>query len=96
VNIERIGEREEFIYRLEPAVVSLIITAPQPVLEDLTADDVRVTVDLSGLGASGTYTLVPVASLLDQNVEATIAILPAQIDVAVENINGALEATAEP
>jgi YbbR domain-containing protein len=96
VNIEQIGGREEFIYRLEPAVVSLIITAPQPVLEELTADDVRVTVDLSGLGASGTYTLVPVAALQDPNVEATIAVLPVQIDVAVESRERTPEATLGP
>ena len=96
VPIERIGELGEFSYRLEPAVVSLIITAPQLVLEDMTADDARVTVDLSGLGASGTYTLVPVATLRDPAVEASITVLPAQIDVSVESINGTPEATAEP
>lgn len=100
ITVERLGGREGFVYRLEPSQVSIIISAPQPVLEALTADDVRVTVDLSSLGASGTYTLVPTAALREAGVDATIAILPAQIDVSVETGEATPEVTpnvtAEP
>lgn len=95
ITVERIGAREGLNYRLEPAQVSLIITAPQPVLESLTAEDVRVTADVSGLNASGTYSVVPLATLTDASVNATIAILPAQIDVTVES-GDEPELTQEP
>jgi YbbR domain-containing protein len=95
ITVERIGAREGLNYRLEPAQVSLIITAPQPVLESLTGEDIRVTADVSGLNASGTYSVVPLATLTDASVNATIAILPAQIDVTVES-GDEPELTQEP
>jgi YbbR domain-containing protein len=96
ITVEQIGAREGLNYSLEPDLVSLIITAPQPVLESLTAEDVRVTADVSGLNAPGTYSVVPLATLTDASVSATIAILPAQIDVEVDIDGATPEVTAEP
>jgi hypothetical protein len=87
VPVEAVGAREGFTYRLEPSEVALIITAPQPTLEQLAADDVRVTADVSGLNATGTYSIAPTAMLVEPDVEASITILPVQIDVEVESID---------
>lgn len=96
IEIERIGMQEGLEYRLEPASVSLIITAPQPVLEDLAPEDVRVIADVSGLGADGSFSVVPTAMLVDTNVSATIAVLPAQLDVMVSRADTVPAGTAEP
>jgi YbbR domain-containing protein len=95
VPVEAIGGDANFRYRLEPSTVTLIVTAPQPLVERLTVDDVRVTADVSGLGASGTYSIAPTASLIEPGADATITVLPVQIDVVVEPIDATPEAAAE-
>lgn len=96
VPVEQIGGSEAFRYRLEPSEVTLIITAPQPVVERLTRDGVRVTVDVSTMRAAGTYNIAAVAALIEPVTDATITVLPAQIDVVVEPIDATPEAIAEP
>lgn len=58
--------------QVSPATVDVIVSGPLPLLDTLTRQDVRVTVDLSGLGA-GTHQVIA-------NVEVLIA------DVVVESI----------
>jgi len=52
---------------VSPEQVSVRISGPVPVLENLTLRDIRVVVDLTSLGI-GTHTLTP-----------TVEILPAEI-----------------
>jgi YbbR domain-containing protein len=92
VPVEQLGGDPSFHYRFEPSEVTLIITAPQTLVERLTRDDVRVTADVSGLGEAGNYNITPTASLLESMGDVTITILPAQINVVVE----LTDATAEP
>jgi len=73
------GEKVEIINlgaglsaQVSPATVDVIVSGPLPLLDTLTRQDVRVTVDLSGLGA-GTHQVIA-------NVEVLIA------DVVVESI----------
>ena len=94
VPVEQVGGNPAFNYRFEPSEVTLIITAPQPLVEGLTSDAVRVTADVSGMRAAGTYNIAPTASL--SGTDVTITILPAQIDVVVEPIDATAEVTAEP
>jgi YbbR domain-containing protein len=96
VPVEPIGGSQALRYQLQPSAVALIITAPQPVLERMTRDDVRVTADVSGLTAEGTFSIAPTASLSEAGVNATITILPAQIDVVVVSADATPEATDEP
>jgi YbbR domain-containing protein len=96
VLVEPIGGNPAFNYRFEPSEVTLIITAPQPLVERLTSDSVRVTADVSGMRTVGDYNITPTASLLDAGADVTITVLPAQIDVVVEPIDATPEVTAEP
>jgi YbbR domain-containing protein len=73
------GEKVEIINlgaglsaQVSPATVDVIVSGPLPLLDTLTRQDVRVTVDLSGLGV-GTHQVIA-------NVEVLIA------DVVVESI----------
>jgi YbbR domain-containing protein len=96
VPVEQVGGNQSFQYRLEPSEVTLIITAPQPIIERLTSNSVRVTADVSGLRAAGNYNLTPTATLVELGTDVTITILPAQIDVVVEPIDATPDVTAEP
>lgn len=60
VPVEVIGARGEV--RVIPSRVTVILTGPQPVLDALEADDVAVTVDVTGLPA-GTQDVQPEANL---------------------------------
>ncbi|MDL1901466.1 hypothetical protein FBR02_11910, partial [Anaerolineae bacterium CFX9] len=94
VDIEFINSRSDLEYRLDPTEVSVLVTGPQPLLNDLTEEDVRVLVDVGGLQAGSSYQITPVASI-GQDVDTdNIAVLPAQIDVQV--INPGLQPTLTP
>jgi YbbR domain-containing protein len=64
-----------------PQVVDIILSGPVPVLNDLQPTDIRVKVDLTGLGV-GVYQLIPVVDILPENV-SIVSILPATIEVTV-------------
>ncbi len=66
------------------ATVDVSIRAPQSVWASLTPDQLHVAVDLSGV-QSGTTTL-PVKVTVDNRDARIIAITPAQVQVAVENV----------
>lgn len=65
--IEVIGLLPGLNSQVSPAQVTVRISGPVPVLENLTLRDIRVVVDLTNLG-TGTHTLTP-----------TVEILPAEI-----------------
>lgn len=88
VPIEVIGSRDTLDYELDPTRASVLVTGPQPVLQRLTASDVRVIVDVSGLLNEGSFSLTPVASIgQETTTAANISVLPAQIDVTISRRN---------
>lgn len=77
VNI--IGLPEGLADQVSPKTIDVIISGPLPVLDALTAQDVRVTVDVTGLEA-GTHQLTPKVELLVSNVLVE-SILPGTVEV---------------
>lgn len=55
VPVQIINPDPAFVASVVPPTVSVIVTGPEPLIADLTVEDLRVTVDLRGLG-EGTYT----------------------------------------
>ncbi|MCJ7733282.1 MAG: CdaR family protein [Anaerolineales bacterium] len=65
--IEVIGLLPGFTAEVSPSRVSVQVSGPVPVLENLTLRDIRVVVDLAGL-APGTHTLTPTIEILPVDV----------------------------
>ena len=92
--INVIGLDERLSAQPFPQSVDVIISGPVPVLETLVAEDVEVTVDVSGLGI-GTYQLEPrvdTGNIGDVLVES---ILPGTVEVVL-SIPGTATPTAFP
>ena len=66
---------------LSPASVDIILLGPLPLLENLTLEDVRVILELQGLGA-GTYQVTPEVLLLSDRLRAE-NVLPGLIEVVI-------------
>ena len=64
-----------------PQTVDVIVSGPVPVLDILTSQDVKVTVNVTDLGP-GTYQLKPEADALDGNVLVE-SILPGTVEVVL-------------
>jgi YbbR domain-containing protein len=64
-----------------PDTVDVILLGPLPVLDDLTLQDVRVVLNLQGLGP-GTYQVTPEVQLLPPSLRAE-NVLPGQIEVII-------------
>jgi YbbR domain-containing protein len=67
--------------QVSPATVDVIVSGPLPLLDTLTRQDVRVTVDLSGLEA-GTHQLIAKVEVLISDVVVE-SILPNTIEVVI-------------
>ena len=88
IPIEIIGLREADSTEILPAEVSVLITGPQGLLETLQSEDMRVVVDLNGLG-DGNHQIAPVISLsIDESLFTNITVLPAVIDVTIHSAIG--------
>lgn len=79
--IEIVGLDKDLNVHISPSNVDIILSGPLPLLEKLTRQSVRVTVDLSGLTA-GKYQLTPNVEVLVANVVVE-SILPNTIEVAL-------------
>lgn len=77
--VEVIGLPAGMTTQISPATVDVILSGPIPLLDTLTRQDVRVTVDVSGLNA-GTYQLTPKVEILISNV-AVESLLPGTVEV---------------
>jgi len=82
------GESVEFVgldallsAQVSPLTVDVIVSGPLPLLDTLTRQDVRVYVDLTGLGV-GTHQIVPKVEILIANVIVE-SILPNTIEVVI-------------
>jgi len=93
--VEIVGLSEGLTAQVSPISVDIIISGPLSLLDTLTRQDVRVTVDLTGLIA-GTYQLTPSVEILITNVDVE-SILPNTIEVVITPIGGlSVTPTATP
>lgn len=93
--IEIIGLDSNLNVQISPTSVDIILSGPLPVLDTLTRQSVRVTVDLTGL-AAGTYQLSPNVEVLVANIVAE-SILPNTIEVSLTPLEaGAPASTPSP
>ncbi len=79
--------------QISPSNVDIILSGPLPVLETLTRQSVRVTVDLTGM-TEGKYQLTPKVEILVANVTVE-TILPNTIEVTL-SLAGATHPTPTP
>jgi YbbR domain-containing protein len=81
LRVQVTGMDEALSANLSPETVDVIISGPVPLLDRITESDVRVMVDVTGVGA-GTYQLAPkvILSISELQVES---ILPSSIEVVV-------------
>ncbi|MBL8045118.1 MAG: TIGR00159 family protein [Anaerolineales bacterium] len=70
------------VARLSPETVGVFLSGPLPTLDNLQDGDVRVIVNLEGLGV-GTYQLTPQVILLPENLR-TENLLPSTVEVVLE------------
>jgi YbbR domain-containing protein len=77
--------------QVSPSTVDLIVTGPVPILKDLKASDIRITVDLTGFQI-GVHQVIPVVSFLPPRLQK-VSILPTTVEVT---INLAPTPTATP
>ena len=66
---------------VSPEMVDVILSGPLPVLQDLTAEDVQVVVDLFGLSV-GTHKVVPKVTLAPEGLQA-VSIVPDAVEVSI-------------
>ncbi|HVU13090.1 MAG TPA: CdaR family protein, partial [Phototrophicaceae bacterium] len=84
IAVEFAGGKTGLNYHTVTNEVTVLVTGPQPLLNQLTASDLSVLVDVSGLNAGDSAQLAPVASILDSSAVVTTSVLPAQIDVEAQ------------
>ncbi len=95
IPVEVVGLRPDLRLDLLPSEVTVLVTGPEPTLLNLTADELRVVIDASALLTSGSYQLVPTASLLQVNSQdITLSAIPNLINVQVIAPEVTPEATA--
>lgn len=93
--IEVIGLSENLNVQISPTSVDIILSGPLPILDTLTRQSVRVTVDLTGL-AAGTHQLTPVVEVLVSNVVVE-SILPNTVEITLSPLEtGTSTPTATP
>ncbi len=91
IPVQLIGGKTGVEYRTITHEVTVLVTGPQPLLNQLTENEVSVLVDVSGINAGESAQLVPMASILESGSDVTTSVLPAQIDV-----DALAQATSEP
>ena len=80
-SVEIVGLASGLSAHVLPLTVDVIVSGPMPLLDTLTRQDIRVTVDLTGLGV-GTHQIVPRIEILISNVVVE-SILPNTIEVVI-------------
>lgn len=83
--IEIVGLEEGLRAQVSPLIVDVILSGPLPLLDTLTRQSVRATVDLTGLGA-GTYQITPKVEILISNIVVE-SILPNAVEVVISPIS---------
>ena len=67
--------------QIAPETVDIILTGPLPSLEKLTANDIRITLDVTGMGI-GSYQIAPLVEILIANIEVQ-SIFPGAVEVVI-------------
>ncbi len=83
--IEIVGLESGLTAQTSPISVDVILSGPLPLLDTLTRQSVRATVDLTGLSA-GTYQISPKVEILISNIIVE-SILPNTVEVVVTSLN---------
>jgi YbbR domain-containing protein len=81
IKIEVVGLPEGMTAQVSPAEVDVILSGPAPMLDTLLIQDIRVTVDVTGL-APGTYQLTVTVEILVADVVVE-SILPNTVEVVI-------------
>ena len=81
--VELLGVNEALEATINPETVRIVLFGPSPVLDTLTEQEVRVSVDLFGLGP-GEYLLEPDVDIPDRGLELR-SIQPSVIEVIISN-----------
>jgi YbbR domain-containing protein len=81
IPIEVIGLAEGLRAAVSPETVAVILSGPLPVLEQLSAQDVRVFVDLTGEDV-GTYQIVPEVEFMIEELQVD-SILPGSVEIII-------------
>jgi hypothetical protein len=66
---------------VSPETVAVILSGPLPVLEQLTAQDIRVIVDVSGEDV-GAFQIVPIVEFQNEDLQVD-SILPGSVEVTI-------------
>lgn len=82
--IEIVGIENGLTAEVSPTSVDVILSGPLPLLDTLTRQSVRATVDLTGL-TPGTYQVSPKVEILISNITVE-SILPNTIEVVVKEL----------
>jgi YbbR domain-containing protein len=82
--VEVSGLSADYTATVSPLTVDVIVSGPLPILDTLTRQDVRVTVDLTGL-EPGTHQVTPKVEVLISDVIVE-SILPNTIEVVISLI----------
>ncbi len=80
--VEVAGLRTGLKAQISPEIVDIILSGPLPILNTLSAADVRVFVDVSGLGP-GTYQLTPEVDIVIEGIKVE-SFLPASVEVVIK------------
>ena len=83
--IEIVGLESGLTAQTSPISVDVILSGPLPLLDTLTRQSVRATVDLTGLSA-GNYQISPKVEILISNIIVE-SILPNTVEVVVTSLN---------
>lgn len=87
IPVEVIGRSSQIEARLSPNRVTVLITGPQPIIERLKPEEIRVAVDLNGL-APGNHAVTPTVAVSQGRIAPeNISVLPAEIDVEIVQVN---------
>ena len=80
-DVELLGLNPRFGAQISPATVDVILSGPLPLLEELNPEDIRVLLDLTGLGL-GTHQLVPKVEILIPDIDVE-SINPTTVEVII-------------
>ncbi len=80
-DVELLGLNPRFGAQISPATVDVILSGPLPLLEELNPEDIRVLLDLTGLGM-GTHQLVPKVEILIPDIDVE-SINPTTVEVII-------------
>ena len=83
--VEIVGLENGLTAVVSPLSVDVILSGPLPLLDTLTRQSVRATVDLTGL-SEGIYQIVPKVEILISNIVVE-SILPNAVEVVISLIN---------